>query len=101
MSEAGLKAPPCVIISLQRKYKGDLHLMSLVVKEKAKEAIEALSEEKARVALDFIDYLREREEWEATAELLSDKKLLMDYKAAREEIKKGNTVKLKAVRKNV
>lgn len=75
--------------------------MDIAVKKKAKEAIETLSDKKARVALDFIDYLREREEWEATAELLSDKKLLMDYKAAREEIKKGNTVKWKAIKRNV
>lgn len=75
--------------------------MEIAVKKKAKEVIETLSDRKARVALDFIDYLREREEWEATAELLSDKKLLMDYKAAREEIRKGKTVKWKAVRRNV
>jgi len=75
--------------------------MNMTVKKKAKEAIETLSDKKARVALDFINYLREREEWEATAELLSDKKLLMDYKAAREEIKKGNTAKWKAIKRNV
>lgn len=75
--------------------------MDITIKKKAKEAIETLSDKKARVALDFINYLREREEWEATAELISDKKLLMDYKAAREEIKKGNTAKWKNIKKNV
>lgn len=75
--------------------------MDTTVKKNAKEAIETLSGKKARVALDFIDYLREREEWEATAEVLSDKKLLRDYKAAKEEIKKGKTVKWKAIKKNV
>ncbi|MDO8721333.1 MAG: hypothetical protein Q7J31_03790 [Syntrophales bacterium] len=34
--------------------------MNIAVKEKAKDAIETLSDKKARVALDFIDYLRER-----------------------------------------
>ena len=75
--------------------------MNIAVKEKAKEAIEALSDKKARVALDFIDYLREREDWEATYELISDKKLLMDYKAAKAEIKKGDTVRWKAIKRNV
>lgn len=75
--------------------------MDIVVKKKVKEAIETLSDKKARVALDFIDYLREREEWEATAELLSDKKLLRDYKAAKEEIKRGKTVKWEAIKRNV
>ena len=42
-----------------------------------------------------------REDWEATAELLSDKKFLMDYKAAKAEIKKGDTVRWKAIKRNV
>jgi PHD/YefM family antitoxin component YafN of YafNO toxin-antitoxin module len=75
--------------------------MGTAVKKRVKDAIENLSDKKARVVLDFIDYLKEKEEWEATAELLSDKKLLMDYKAAREEIKKGNTVKWKTIKRNV
>jgi len=75
--------------------------MNIAVKKRVKEAIETLSDKKARVALDFIDYLMEREEWEATAELLSDKNLLMDYKSAKEEIKKGKTVKWKAIKRNV
>lgn len=74
--------------------------MGIAAREKAKEAIETLSDKKALVALDFINYLNEREEWEATEELLSDKDLLMEYKAAREEIKKGNTVKWKSIKRN-
>lgn len=75
--------------------------MDTTVKKKAKEAIETLSGKKARVTLDFIDYLREREEWEVTVEILSDKKLLRDYKVAKEEIKKGKTVEWKAIKRNV
>lgn len=75
--------------------------MNIAIKKKVQEAVETLSDKKARVALDFINYLRERDEWEATVELLSDKKLLMDYKAAREEIKKGNTIKWKNIKRNV
>ena len=75
--------------------------MDITIRKKVKEAIKTLSEERARVALDFINYLGEREEWEATGELLSDKKLLMDYKAAKEQIKKGNTVKWNAIKKNI
>ena len=75
--------------------------MDIAIKKKVKEAVETLSDKKARVALDFINYLMEREEWEATDELLSDKKLLMDYKAARVEIKKGTTVKWKNIKRNV
>lgn len=75
--------------------------MDIAVKKRAREAIDFLSDKKAYIVLDFIDYLREKEEWEATDELLSDKKLLMDYKSARDEIEKGNTVKWKAIKRNV
>ncbi len=75
--------------------------MNTAVKEMAKEAIETLSDKKARVVLDLIGYLREREEWEAADELLSDKKLLMDYKAAKAEIKKGDTVRWRDIKRNV
>ncbi len=75
--------------------------MDITIKKQAKEAIETLSDKKTRVALDFINYLREREECEATDELLSDKRLLMDYKVAKGEIKKGNTVKWKNIKRNV
>jgi hypothetical protein len=76
-------------------------MIDRAVKKRVKEVIETLSDKKARVALDFIHYLKEREEWEATTELLSDKKLLMDYKAARGEIKKGDTIKWTAIKRNV
>lgn len=75
--------------------------MNTAVKEMAKEAIETLSDKKARVVLDLIGYLREREEWEATDELLSDKKLLMDYKTAKAEIKKTDTVRWRDIKRNV
>lgn len=75
--------------------------MSAAVKRQLKKAVETLSDKKAVVALDFVDYLKEREEWEATEEILSDKNLLRDYKAAKEEIKKGNTVKWKTIKRNV
>jgi len=71
------------------------------IRTEAKEALDALSEKKVSVVLDFIDYLREREEWEATDELLIDKKLLRDYRKAREEIRKGKTVKWRSIRRNV
>jgi len=35
------------------------------IKEKAKEAIDKLSERRVKLILDFIEYLNEKEEWEA------------------------------------
>jgi hypothetical protein len=71
------------------------------VRKEAKEALDLLSDKKVSVVLDFIDYLKEREEWGATAELQSDRKLLRDYKKAREEIRKGKTVKWRSIKRNV
>jgi PHD/YefM family antitoxin component YafN of YafNO toxin-antitoxin module len=71
------------------------------IRAEAKEAIDVLSEKKVSVVLDFIDYLKEREEWEATVELFSDKRLLRNYKKARKEIRKGKTVKWRSIKRNV
>ena len=75
--------------------------MDTTIRKKVKGAIKTLSGEISRVTLDFISYLSELDELEATGELLSDKKLLMDYKTAKEEIKKGNTVKWNAIKRNI
>jgi hypothetical protein len=60
------------------------------IRAEAKEAIDVLSEKKVSVVLDFIDYLKEREEWEATVELFSDKRHSNGEKEnARGELKKA------------
>ena len=40
--------------------------------------------ERLRVALDFIEYLEEKEEWEATLEVLGDEETMENIKAADE-----------------
>ena len=46
------------------------------------EKIKALSLERLKVVLDFIEYLEEKEEWEATLEVLKDKETMEHIKAA-------------------
>ena len=46
--------------------------------------IKALSESRLKVALDFIEYLSEKEEWEATWEILSDREAMENIKEADE-----------------
>ena len=46
-------------------------MKNATLKKEAKKAIDKLSEEKVRVAIDFIDYLKEKEEMEATLEILT------------------------------
>ena len=60
------------------------------IKEKAKQIIDRLSEARVRLILDFIEYLNEKEEWEATKEILEDRGMMEDIKACDEDLKKGN-----------
>lgn len=46
------------------------------------EKIKTLSLERLRVVLDFIEYLEEKEEWEATLEVLKDEETMENIKAA-------------------
>ena len=59
------------------------------IKEKAKQIIDRLSEARVRLILDFIEYLNEKEEWEATKEILEDRGMMEDIKACDEDLKKG------------
>jgi PHD/YefM family antitoxin component YafN of YafNO toxin-antitoxin module len=64
---------------------------STTLKRQAKRAIDELSEEKVRVAVDFIDYLKEKEEMEATLEVLSSHELMEQIAEAERSIRKGKT----------
>ncbi|MFQ6052247.1 MAG: hypothetical protein ACE5K4_11225 [Candidatus Hydrothermarchaeota archaeon] len=59
------------------------------IKERAKRAIDRLSEARVRLILDFIDYLNEKEEWEATKEILEDKGMMEDIRACDGDLEKG------------
>lgn len=60
-----------------------------VLKRAAKKTIDELSEEKVKVAIDFIDYLKGKEEMEATLEILSSRELMTQIEEAEEAVRKG------------
>lgn len=64
-------------------------MQSTALKKEAKKAIEELSDEKIKVAIDFMDYLKEKEEMEATLEILSSRELMVQIEKAEKAIKKG------------
>jgi hypothetical protein len=64
-------------------------MQSTTLKRQAKRAIDELSEEKVRVAIDFMDYLKEKEEMEATFEVLSSRELMAQIGEAERSVKKG------------
>lgn len=62
--------------------------------------INSLSEKKLEIALDYLLYLKSREEWEATRELL-DKDILSEIIEGKKQIVEGNFVKFEDMRRNV
>ncbi|MDO8472808.1 MAG: hypothetical protein Q7T05_03215 [Dehalococcoidia bacterium] len=52
-------------------------------RSKLAEELELLSDDRVKAVADFAAYLREREEWEETAEILGDKGLARQIKKSR------------------
>jgi hypothetical protein len=79
-------------------------MQSVTLKREAKKAIDELSEEKVKVAIDFIDYLKEKEKMEATLEILSSRELMAQIAEAEKAIKEGKLDKFvlwEKVKRNV
>ena len=67
---------------------------------KALKLIESISEKKLNVIIDFIQYLLEKEEWEATNELI-DSKIILEIKEGQKQIGEGEFVRFNDVQRNV
>ena len=59
------------------------------IKREAKNTIDQLSAEKLIVAKDFLDYLKQKEEMDATIEVLSSPELMKQIEEAETAIKEG------------
>ena len=65
------------------------------------EEVKSLSEGRIKAVADFAAYLKEREEWEATAEILGDEELAQQVKESRKawaEDRKGEFVSLEELK---
>lgn len=74
---------------------------SVSYKGKLLEEVKSLSEERIKAVADFAAYLKEREEWEATAEILGNEELAQQVKRSRKawaEGKKGEFVSLEELK---
>ena len=70
-------------------------------KSKLLEEVRSLSEERVKAVADFAAYLKEREEWEATAEIMGDEELVQQVRESRKawaEGKKGEFVSLEELK---
>ncbi|MDP2968374.1 MAG: hypothetical protein Q8P64_04085 [Deltaproteobacteria bacterium] len=71
------------------------------IKTRAKGLLDHLSEDKARVAISFLEFLEEKECWEATKEILRDKGLVASIRRGRADIAKGRVRPWREIKKNV
>jgi hypothetical protein len=62
--------------------------------------VNSLSIDKLKEAYNFLSYLNDKEEWEATLELNSPT-ILQEIKQGLEDIKSGNFIEFKKIRRNV
>ena len=71
------------------------------LKTKAKKLIDHLSEDQAKVAVSFLEFLEEKECWEATKEILKDRELMSSIQRGKEDIAKGKVRPWREVKENV
>ena len=64
-------------------------MQKVAIKKEVKKTLDELSEEKLRVAKDFLGYLKEKEEWEATLEILSSHELMAQIEETEKAIRNG------------
>ena len=57
--------------------------------EELKNVMEALTTEKLELLVDFASYLKSKEEWDATHELLADPGMARDLSEGRRQAEKG------------
>ena len=70
------------------------------IKNRIEGAIKALPLQKLRIALDFLEDLQRSDE-EETRMLLNDPEFMEDYRAAKEDIRAGQTISWKDIRRDV
>ena len=71
------------------------------VKTRAKRILDHLSEDRAKAAVSFLEFLEEKECWEATKEILRDNELMSSIRRGKADVAAGRVKPWKEVRKNV
>ncbi len=59
------------------------------LQQQAMTLIEQLPTEKLKAVIDYLNYLYDKEAWEATYELISDPEIAKDIEQAEDDIKSG------------
>ena len=70
------------------------------IKNRIEGAINALTPQKLKIALEFLEDLKRSDE-EETRILLNDPGFMEDYRAAKEDIRTGKTINWEDIKRNV
>ncbi len=70
------------------------------IKNKIQNTVNGLPIQKLKIALNFLEDLRQSDEDETKA-LLSEAGFMKDYRQAKEDIRTGNTISWKDIKRNV
>lgn len=71
------------------------------LQQQAVELIEQLPTEKLKALIDYLNYLQDKEAWEATHELGSDPEIVKSLERAEADIKAGRLKRWSDVRRDV
>lgn len=63
------------------------------------EILREFPEDRLGEALSYLNYLRFKEEWEATDEILRDKKLMQSWQRGRRQAERGQTISLSELKR--
>ena len=76
-------------------------MQKVSLQQQAVELIEQLSTEKLKAVIDYLNYLQDKEAWEATHELTSDPDIAKSLKRAEADVKAGRLNRWSDVRRDV
>jgi len=62
------------------------------VRQAIKAILEEIPEDRLDEAFSYLNYLRFKEEWKATEEILRDKKLMQSWRRGKRQAERGQTV---------
>jgi hypothetical protein len=68
------------------------------IKQIARELVDSLPEEKLKETITFMKFLQQKEEWEATEEILANSKLKAAWKKGKKEVEEGKTESWESVK---
>ena len=71
------------------------------LQHQAVELIEQLSTEKLKAVIDYLNYLQDKEAWEATRELASDPEIAKSLERAEADVRAGRLKRWSDVRRDV